>query len=59
MRRRWDDLGRPELTPQLVDRIATETEARFADRDYASRTAARDRVQLAVLATREQARRED
>lgn len=58
MRRRWEDLGRPDLTPELVDRIATETEARFADRDYPTRTAARDRVQLAVLEARESARRE-
>jgi len=57
MARRWEDLGRPELTPELVDRVSTDTEARFADAPYDVRTADRDRVQLAVLAAREQARR--
>jgi ketoreductase RED1 len=58
MARRWKDLGQPELTPELVDRLASDTEARFADAPYEVRTAARDRVQLAVLTAREQARRE-
>ncbi len=58
MARRWKDLGQPELTPELVDRVATDTEARFAETPYERRTAARDRVQLAVLAAREQARRD-
>ena len=57
MARRWKDLGQPELSDELVDRIATDTEARFADRDYDTRTADRDRVQLAVLEARERARR--
>jgi ketoreductase RED1 len=56
MARRWKDLGQPELTDELVDRVSTDTEARFADRDYDTRTAERDRVQLAVLAAREQGR---
>ena len=57
MARRWKDLGQPELTPELVDRVSTDTEARFADAPYDVRTAERDRVQLAVLVAREQARR--
>ena len=56
MARRWKDLGQPELSDDLVDRVSADTEARFADRDYATRTADRDQVQLAVLAAREQAR---
>jgi ketoreductase RED1 len=58
MARRWKDLGQPELTPEVVDEISSGTEARFADRDYATRTRDRDRVQLAVLQARERARRE-
>jgi ketoreductase RED1 len=58
MARRWKDLGQPELTPELVDQVSSDTEARFADAPYDVRTAERDRVQLAVLAAREQARRE-
>ena len=58
MARRWKDLGQPELTPELVDRVSSDTEARFADAPYEVRTAERDRVQLAVLAAREQARQE-
>lgn len=57
MARRWKDLGQPELTPELVDRVSSDTEARFADAPYDQRTAERDRVQLAVLAAREAARR--
>jgi ketoreductase RED1 len=57
MARRWKDLGQPELTPELVDQVSTDTEQRFADVPYDVRTADRDRVQLAVLAAREQARR--
>lgn len=56
---RWNDLGRPELTAEVVELVSTATEQRFADRDYAGRTVERDRVQLAVLAAREQARRKD
>ncbi|CAN5202819.1 3-hydroxyacyl-CoA dehydrogenase NAD-binding domain-containing protein [soil metagenome] len=56
MVRRWKDLGQPELTEDVVELISSSTEARFADQDYADRTAARDRVQLAVLRAREQAR---
>jgi len=57
MARRWHDLGQPELTPEVVDEISSATERRFAGRDYASRTRERDRLQLAVLEAREQARR--
>ncbi len=56
---RWKDLGRPELTAEVVELVSTATEQRFAERDYAGRTVERDRVQLAVLAAREQARRKD
>ena len=56
MVRRWKDLGQPELTPEVVELISTATEQRFADRDYATRTADRDRVQLAVLEARRRAR---
>ncbi len=59
MARRWKDLGQPELTPELVDRLASDTEDRFADAPYDARTAERDRLQLAVLAAREQVRRGD
>lgn len=55
MVRRWADLGAPELTAEVVDQLATQTEQRFAGQDYAQRTSARDRAQLAVLAAREQA----
>ena len=41
-----------------VERISTDTETRFADAPYERRTRERDQVQLAVLAAREQARRE-
>jgi ketoreductase RED1 len=58
MARRWKDLGQPELTPELVDQVSSDTEARFADAPYDVRTAERDQVQLAVLAAREQARRQ-
>ncbi len=54
---RWNDLGRPELTAEVVELVSTATEQRFADRDYAGRTVERDRVQLAVQQAREQARR--
>ena len=56
MQERWRTLGQPELTPELVDRVSTSTEERFADQPYEQRTAARDRAQLAVLAAREAAR---
>ena len=56
MQQRWRTLGQPELTPELVDRVSTDTEERFADQPYEQRTAARDRAQLAVLAAREAAR---
>ncbi len=58
MVRRWNDLGQPALTPEVVEVLSSATEQRFADEDYESRTRGRDRAQLAVLAAREQARRE-
>jgi hypothetical protein len=56
MARRWKDLGQPELTPELVDQVSSDTEARFADVPYDVRTAERDRVQLAVLEARQRVR---
>ncbi len=56
MVKRWKDLGQPELTEQVVELVSTSTEERFAAQPYEQRTAARDRVQLAVLRAREQAR---
>ncbi len=56
MRRRWDDLGRPELTPETVDLLSRSTEERFAGRSYDELTQERDRLQLAVLAAREAAK---
>jgi ketoreductase RED1 len=58
MVKRWKDLGQPELTDEVVDRISSDTEERFAGRSYEQRMADRDQAQLAVLAAREQARRD-
>ena len=58
MARRWEDLGRPGLTPEVVETISAATEERFAGTDYDARTAERDRLQLAVLAARAAARQE-
>jgi ketoreductase RED1 len=57
MARRWKDLGQPELTPQLVDRLSRATEERFRDARYDELTDLRDHKQLAVLAAREEAAR--
>ena len=59
MVKRWKDLGSPELTADVVEQISTSTEQRFAGQSYEQRTADRDRVQLAVLRAREQARSGD
>ena len=56
MVKRWADLGRPELTPEVVEMIAADTERRFADRSFEQRSADRDTAQLAVLAARDAAR---
>ena len=56
MQRRWKDLGQPELTPEVVDRLSTETEERFAGRTYEDRMRDRDEAQLAVIEARERAR---
>ena len=58
MQQRWRSLGRPQLTPELVDRVSTATEERFADQPYEVRTVDRDRAQLAVLAARDASRTE-
>jgi len=58
MARRWQDLGQPELTAEVVERLSAATEQRFAGQDHADRARRRDAVQLAVLAAREAARRE-
>ncbi len=57
MQRRWKDLGQPELTPEVVDRLSTATEERFAGQAYEDRVTQRDEVQLAVLEARERSRR--
>lgn len=56
MVRRWADLGRPELTPEVIEVIASDTEQRFADRSFSQRSADRDTAQLAVIAARDAAR---
>lgn len=57
MVKRWQDLGRPELTDEVVEQLSSAAEERFAGQSFEDRSAARDRVQLAVLAAREQVRR--
>ena len=52
MARRWKDLGQPELTPELVDRLSRASEERFKDHTYEQLTETRDRKQLAVLEAR-------
>ena len=59
MARRWRDLGQPELTPELVDRLSRATEERFAGRTYEQLTELRDRKQLAVLEARASVVRRD
>ncbi len=56
MVRRWADLGSPELTPEVVELISADTEARFADRSFSQRSADRDAAQLAVITARDAAR---
>jgi ketoreductase RED1 len=58
MARRWQDLGQPELTPEVVEQLARAAEERFAGQDYDQRTERRDRLQLAVLAARERSETE-
>ena len=58
MARRWDDLGRPALTPEVVEQLSRASEERFAGQDYDTRTERRDRLQLAVLAARARAESE-
>jgi len=55
MVKRWADLGRPELTPEVIELIAADTEQRFADRSFEQRSAERDAAQLAVIAARDAA----
>ena len=56
MVKRWADLGRPELTPEVIELVAADTEQRFADRSFEQRSADRDAAQLAVIAARDAAR---
>ncbi len=56
MVKRWADLGRPELTPEVIELIAADTEQRFAGRSFEQRSADRDAAQLAVIAARDAAR---
>jgi glutaryl-CoA dehydrogenase len=55
MKARWKTLGDPELTPEVVEFLSSDTEKRFAGRTYEELTEARDRAQIAVLAGREAA----
>lgn len=55
MVRRWADLGQPELTPEVVERLSSASEQRFGDVPYEDQTARRDQLQLAVLRARDQA----
>jgi ketoreductase RED1 len=52
MQRRWKSLGQPELTPDVVELLSSQSEKRFADRTYEQLTEERDRAQLGVLAGR-------
>ena len=56
MVKRWGDLGTPELTPEVIETIAADTEQRFAHRSFEQRSADRDTAQLAVIAARDAAR---
>ncbi|MDQ1649787.1 MAG: glutaryl-CoA dehydrogenase, partial [Frankiaceae bacterium] len=53
MQRRWKSLGQPELTPEVVEFLSSETEKRFAGQTYDALTQERDLAQLGVLAGRE------
>jgi ketoreductase RED1 len=57
MQRRWRSLGQPELTPETVEFLSSETEKRFAGQSYEEMTQDRDRAQLEVLAARESTKR--
>jgi ketoreductase RED1 len=59
MARRWKNLGQPELTPELADRLSSATEERFSGATYEELTELRDRKQLAVLAARKAAARRE
>ncbi len=50
--RMWDDLGRPELTPELQAKIIEGVKAEAAGRSLAELAAERDRVVLGLLALR-------
>lgn len=50
--RLWDDLGAPELTPELVELLAAGTDAELAGRDDAEVAAARDRLVVGLLAAK-------
>jgi glutaryl-CoA dehydrogenase len=52
MQRRWRDLGRPELTPETVERLSQSSEQRFAALSYEEHADRRFREQLAVLDAR-------
>ena len=58
MARRWESLGQPQLTPEVVAQLSAAAEKRFAGQDYDQRTERRDRLQLAVLAARDRAEAE-
>jgi glutaryl-CoA dehydrogenase len=52
MQRRWQDLGRPELTRETVERLSRSSEKRFAALPYEEHAERRFREQLAVLDAR-------
>jgi glutaryl-CoA dehydrogenase len=56
MARRWQDLGRPQLTPETVERLSRSSEERFAALSYPEHADRRFREQLAVLDARAGAR---
>jgi ketoreductase RED1 len=56
MARRWNDLGRPELTGEVAQRLIAATEHEYGARDYAELTHARDVEEIAVLTARDTAR---
>lgn len=52
----WEDLGRPKLTPELVEKIITGVHAEAAGRSVPELAAERDKVVLGLLALRREKR---
>ncbi|MFM0322769.1 hypothetical protein [Caballeronia glebae] len=51
----WDDLGTPQLTPELKRRVVDEMQAALAGRSTESMETERDRVMLELLKSRSDA----